>query len=59
MKFYRITYEASTDRGLLEFSRFFSADGIQEAKRKCQSMIEKLIASDGIPRRLLWVEEEG
>lgn len=58
MKDYTIIYEVCLNSGPLAFSRWCGADDIQEAKLKGQNMIESLIVSDGIPRRLLWVEEE-
>lgn len=58
MKDYTIIYEVSTSSGPLICRRWCGADDIQEAKLKGQNMIESLIVSDDIPRRLLWVEED-
>lgn len=57
MKDYTITYEVSTRSEPLVCSRWCGADDIQEAKIKGKNTLELLIASDNLPRRLLWVEE--
>lgn len=57
MKGYTIIYEVCLNSEQLVFSRWCGADNIQEAKIKGKNTIELLIASDGTPRRLLWVEE--
>lgn len=57
MKSYTIIYEVRLNSGPLAFRRLFGADDIQEAKLKGKNKLEKLTASDGTPRRLLWVEE--